>query len=139
MAATTPSLQRVLSFGTFCCAIGCCAANITNFVSSLRDQLTHGLQLPFLLLSFDILLLAGLLMYGALVRSPGFLHLFGFLQYTSGTGFLLALIGSLVIGMAGNLGLYSGVGSIVWGIVSCGVHCATKKTQPATNEPLLPP
>ena len=48
------------------------------------------------------------------------------------------LVGSLVTGMAGNVGLYFGVGSIIWGGISCFVHCATKGHTAPTNEPLMP-
>ena len=132
------TLQRVVAFGTLACATACCAANVINFVRALPDQLAHHFVIAFWLLSLDIVLLTALLFIGSLVRSARFLHYFGFLQYTAGSGVLLTLIGSLVIGMAGQIGLIAGAASIGWGGLSCAIHCATKSRTPATNEPLLP-
>lgn len=132
------SATRLISFGTLAAAIACAAATIINFVWYLPEQFSKAFSITFWILTVDIVLLCALLALGSISRHEKVLHHFGFMQYSAGTGMLLIFIGSLVLGMAGNVGLISGATSIGIGGLSIVVHFATEpRGEAARTEPLL--
>ena len=137
MATPTMPATRLLSMGTLACATACAATCVINFVQQIPQQM-HNFSIAFWVSSVDVLLLCALLGLGAVTRHAQIEQLFGFLQFSAGAGFLLMFIGSLVLGMAGTVGIVSGAVSMSWGLVSMFLHCATGESSAPRNEPLLP-
>ena len=136
-----PCLSSMLSIGTLMCSVGCAAAAIINFVRGLPAQFSSSIKIAFWVSTIDILLLCFLLALGSAYSSEKLNLYFGFLQYSAGSGMLLIFIGSLVLGIAGELGEICGATAMGWGAFSIMIHCATSGADvrgAPRNEPLLP-
>ena len=88
-----------------------------------------------LIFRFYVLLCACMLLFNALVESEKFYHLFGFMRYTSGVGWMMVLIGLLVLGISNNtgteaddiLGNFAGGCTLLMGVVHWCMSCAGRK------------
>lgn len=132
---------RFLAIGTLVCAAACATATIFNFVSAVPGHFfTVSFWVSTFVSSLDILLLCALLALSALSKSERLYRLFGFLQYSAGSGLLVIFVGSRVLGAAGYLGIAVGALSMGFGAVCVTIHFAIERDGDAPrNEPLLEP
>ena len=132
-------LSRVITIGTLATSLACVVCCVYTFIIGLPGIFKSGFNISFIVTTFDIILLCLLIALTSLSRNETLQHLFGFLQYKAGTGFSLIFVGSLVLGMAGTVGLIIGSVTMAWGVISIVGHFTVSgSTGAPTHEPLLP-